>query len=458
MRNLLIIALALVCFACKKESFTNSASALLRTTADTLHFDTVFTSTGSITQLVKIINDNNKGIHVSSVRLAGGNNSPFRINVDGVAGPEVNDIDISGNDSIYVFVTVSIQPNSANLPFIVRDSIEINYNGNTKYVQLDAYGRNAHFMRDHKITGSEIWNNDLPYVILGRLTVDTNAILTINQGCRIYMHADAPFIVNGTLVVNGEHHDSSRVVFAGDRLDEPYRHYPASYPGIVFTNVSRNNLLNYAIIKNAYQGIVVTDPSPGTKLTLNETIIDNAYDAGILGINTSIKARNVLISNCGKNILLVNGGDYDFNHCTAASFSSNLGVHRDPVLLLTNYLLQESNDLNAVFRNCIFWGENNGLVPDEVKVLKQGNNAFNVIFDQVLWRVQNPPLNIIANGIINNQDPKFDSINTSEKFYSFQLKHDSPAIDKGVNTGVSTDLNGRPRPVGLPDLGAYEKQ
>ena len=261
-RNLLIIALALVCFACKKESFTNSASALLRTTADTLHFDTVFTSTGSITQLVKIINDNNKGIHVSSVRLAGGNNSSFRINVDGVAGPEVNDIDISANDSIYVFVTVSIQPNSANLPFIVRDSIEINYNGNTKYVQLDAYGRNAHFMRDHKITGSEIWNNDLPYVILGRLTVDTNAILTINQGCRIYMHADAPFIVNGTLVVNGDHHDSSRVVFAGDRLDEPYRHYPASYPGIVFTNVSRNNLLNYAIIKNAYQGIVVTDPSP----------------------------------------------------------------------------------------------------------------------------------------------------------------------------------------------------
>lgn len=456
-RNLSLLLLVILFFACKKESFTNNSSALLKTSVDTLHFDTVFTSTGSASQFIKIVNDNNKGIHISSVKLAGGISSPFKINIDGVMGPQVNNTDILAADSVYIYVTVSINPTAVNLPFIVRDSIEIDYNGNKKFVQLDAYGRNAHFFRNKKITAPEVWNNDLPYVILGKLTVDTNATLTINKGCLIYSHADAPFIVNGTLQVNGE--DSSRVVFTGDRLDEPYKNFPASYPGIIFTDVSKDNILNYAVIKNAYQGIVVAEPSAGTKLTLNETIIDNAYDAGLLGINTSITARNLLVSNCGKNILLVKGGNYNFTYCTAATFPSSYIQHKEPILTVTNYLNTSTNNLTAVFRNCIFWGEANGIVNDEAMVLKQGSAAFNVVFDQVLWRVQTNPANSTINGPINNQNPLFDTINTSQKFYSFRLRGGSPAIDKGVDANVNIDLDGKPRPAGTkPDLGAYEKQ
>jgi hypothetical protein len=238
------------------------------------------------------------------------------MNVDGIAGTGISNVEIAANDSAYVFITVSIDPNASNLPFIVKDSIEISYNGNTKWLQLDAYGQNANFLRDKTITTNEMWNNDLPYVILGRLTVEPNATLTINEGCKIYMHGDAPFIINGSLQVNGDKYDSTRVIFAGDRLDEPYKNFPASFPGLFFTETSKNNIINYSIIKNAYQGIVAVGPSTGTQLTLNETIIDNAYDAGIFAINSSIAARNVLISNCGKNILLVKGGTYDFTHCT----------------------------------------------------------------------------------------------------------------------------------------------
>ena len=458
MRNLLFFVMGLILFSCKKENITNDPSDLLQTSTDSLHFDTVFTSTGSITQFVRIINNNNKAIIISSVSLAGGSSSPFRINVDGVPGPEVNNLKIGENDSAYIFVTVTINPDASTLPFIVRDSIGISYNGNVQYIQLDAYGRNAHFFRNRQISGIETWNNDLPYVILGGITVEANAILNINKSCRIFMHADAPFIVNGTLNVNGEKYDSTRVVFTGDRLDEPYRDFPAGYPGIIFSNSSTNNVLNYATIKNAYQGIVVTGPSSFTKLRLNETIIDNAYDAGILAINSSIEARNVLVSNCGKNIFLVNGGQYNFTHCTAVSFSNNYIQHRNPVLVISNFLNQEVNDLNAVFRNCIFWGEENGLVQNEVEVLKQGNSAFYVNFDQVLWNVQNAPGNIISSGIINNQDPDFEFINTADRIYNFRLKGNSPALEKGVNTGILTDLDGNPRAVGLPDLGAYEKQ
>lgn len=456
--NLIAFSFLVLIFACQKESFTNSATATLSTSVDTLHFDTLFTSTGSVSQFIKIVNDNDKGIRISSVKLAGGSASPFKINVDGVSGPVVSNTEVLARDSVYVYVTVSVNPNAANLPFLVRDSIEIVYNGNKKFVQLDAWGRNAHFFRDKRITGPEIWNNDLPYVILGSLTVDTNAILTINKGCKIYCHADAPFIVNGSLQIRGEKYDSTRVVFSGDRLDEPYRDFPASYPGLIFTDVSNNNLISYAIIKNAYQGIVVVGPASGTKLTLNETIIDNVYDAGLLAINSSITARNLIVSNCGKNILLVQGGNYNFTHCTAATYSSNFIQHKDPVLVVTNFLNNTAANLNAVFRNCIFWSEANGIVNDEVVAVKQGNTAFNLVFDQVLWRVQATPPNANITGAINNQSPGFDSVNTSLRIYDFHLKAGSPAINKGVVTPVVIDLDGNARPVGQPDLGAYEKQ
>ncbi|MGN6164037.1 MAG: hypothetical protein ACTHOF_05780, partial [Flavisolibacter sp.] len=173
MRNLLLLTIAAALFfSCKKQNFTTSADAILRTNVDVLHFDTVFTTTGSASQVFKIINDNSKGIRISSVRLAGGAASFFKMNVDGIPGTESSNIEIAANDSAYVFVTVKIDPNTANLPFIVRDSVEIKYNGNTQWVQLDAYGQNAHFLKNKIIADNETWNNDLPYVVLGNLTVD----------------------------------------------------------------------------------------------------------------------------------------------------------------------------------------------------------------------------------------------------------------------------------------------
>lgn len=462
-RNLLLFSILLsLVLSCTKERFTTSADALLKTDVDTLHFDTVFTSTGSASQVFKIINENSKGVKVSSVRLAGGTASPFKMNVDGVAGTNVSNVEVASNDSAYVFITVHIDPNASNLPFIIRDSIEITYNGNSKWVQLDAYGQNANFLRNKTITTNEVWNNDLPYVILGRLTVEPGAILTINEGCRIFMHADAPFIVRGSLQVNGDKHDSTRVVFSGDRLDEPYRHFPASFPGLIFTETSKNNVINYGIIKNAYQGIVALEPSIGTKLTLHETVIDNAYDAGILGINTSITARNVLVSNCGKNVVLQKGGTYNFTHCTVASYSNNYIQHKEPVLVVTDFIKQDNvvttANLNANFTNCIFWGESGGMVKNEIVVEKQLGGSF-VAFKNVLWPVsQNPAGANSITGVNLKENPRFDSIKVSDRFYSFRLKETSPAVNQGSHEGIAIDLDGKPRPVGLPDLGAYEKQ
>jgi len=461
--GILSISIFILVLSCKKESFITTSDAQVTVTADTLKYDTVFTTTGSVTYFFKVINENNQKLRLSSVQLMGGTSSAFKINVDGLTGPLVNNIEIEAKDSVYVFVSVNINPTAGNLPFVIRDSIKVIYNGTEKKVQLEAWGQNAHFLRNKQITADEVWNNDLPYVILGSLIIDPNKTLTINKGCRIYVHADAPVIVDGTLLINGLKDSANRVYFQGDRLDEPYKDFPAGWPGIFFRGSSKDNVFNYAVIKNAYQALAVQDPSPNInpKLLLNECIVDNVYDAGIIAVNSSIRARNCLVSNCGKNIVLAKGGDYQFTHCTVASISNSYLFHRDPVLFVSNYILVNNNpvvaNLTATFRNCIFWGEN-GTVENEVVVSKSGNTVFNVNFDYNLWKVQTVPTNITFNQVINNQNPVFDSISVSKKYYDFRLKSISPAINKGINAGVVIDLDGKPRPVGLPDLGCYEKQ
>lgn len=459
----ILLLAATILFSCRKDSFITSPDARLRITADTLKYDTVFVSAGSVYQTFSIVNENNQKLRLTSLKLGGGTASAYKINVDGVSGAQFSNLELEANDSLHVFVQVNVNPSAGNLPFIIRDSLEVEYNGNKKKVQLEAWGQNAHFFRNKIVTANETWNNDLPYVILGSLTINQNQTLTINKGCRIYVHADAPILVNGSMQINGLKDTVDRVYFRGDRLDDPYKDFPGGWPGIYLLTSSKDNVFNYAVFKNAYQAIGLQDPSPNAnpKLTINECVIDNSYDAGIISLNSSIRARNCLVSNCGKNILLAKGGDYQFIHCTAVTYGNQFIEHKSPVLLVSNYVTVNNNpvtaNLNALFRNCIFWGEN-GLVDNEVEVLKSGSSTFNVNFDYNLWKVQATPANITSNQIINNQPPQFDSINTFKNYYDFRLKAASPAVNKGTNAGVTIDLDGKPRPVGLPDLGCFEKQ
>ena len=461
--SLLTIAYCLLLVSCKKDSFISSADAKLTVTADTLKYDTVFTTTGSITKVFKLINDNNQKLRLSKVKLMGGAGSAYKMNVDGIAAAEVNDLEIAANDSVYIFVAVTINPSAANLPFIVSDSILINYNGNDRFVQLQAYGQNANFLRNRVIAGNITWTNNLPYVILGSIRIDTTASLTIQPGCRIYSHATAPFIVDGILIINGTKTDN--VVFSGDRLDADYKDLPAGWPGIYFRGSSKNNVLKYAVIKNAYQAIVAekTSVNANPKIILHQCIIDNAYDAGILCVNTSLQADNSLISNCGTNIALTYGGDYNLTNCTVAGFSNYFINHKSPVLVINNFASQNGNtvtaNLNAVFRNNIFWGDA-GFVDDEISVAKQGSNTFTVLFDKNLYRANADPVNSTLTGNIKNLDPSFDSIDVFKRIFNFRITKNAvaPGINKGAATAFLKDLDDKNRNNGLPDLGCYEKQ
>ncbi len=220
-----VAILLILLSACTKDGFITSADANLSMT-DSLKFDSVFTTTGSITKSFKIFNENDQKILISKIKLSGGNNSPFRININGLPASETDNVEIAANDSIYIFVSVTINPSSSTLPFIVQDSILINYNGRTRFVQLEAYGRNAIFLKNAVITGNVSWNKTLPYVILGNIRVDTSAQLTVSAGTRIFLHADAPFIVDGTLILSATSYSSYLTCFLPCAYLPHFNFYP----------------------------------------------------------------------------------------------------------------------------------------------------------------------------------------------------------------------------------------
>ncbi|MEY2938089.1 MAG: hypothetical protein RL062_678, partial [Bacteroidota bacterium] len=104
------VGMSLIFSSCQKNVQTGANDSLDYST-DTLFFDTVFTSIGSTTQIVKIYNHNEAAMHIDKINLRGGSSSMFRMAADGDNGTSFSDIDLNSGDSLYIFVEVTIDPN-----------------------------------------------------------------------------------------------------------------------------------------------------------------------------------------------------------------------------------------------------------------------------------------------------------------------------------------------------------
>jgi len=298
------------------------------------------------------------------------------------------------------------------------------------------------------------------------MRVDSGVVLNINSDTKIYVHANSTINVNGTLNAIGKINgggDSGRIVFQGDRLDYPYKYYPSSWPGINFNKSSINNVLTYCIIKNAYQGVIVNGLTNNSipKIALNECIFDNIYDIAISGNNTSIAARNCLISNSGSNVSLTSGGDYTFDYCTLVSFGNSFVEHKKPVLTLSNTNTDNiSNDLKCTLNNSIVYGDY-GTVDNEISLNKATGKSFNVTLNNVLYKSKTTldVSSVTTNNCISNQSPLFVNINTANRNYNFRLGNGSPCLAAGNKTLplLNYDLEGTPRDkLDSLDIGCYQ--
>jgi len=91
---ILVLCLGLI-ISCSKDDFNTSPDVRIEFSSDTLKFDTVFVSAGSVTKTLKIINPNDEKISISSIELSGGLQSAFKLNVDGSSGPSASNKEIA---------------------------------------------------------------------------------------------------------------------------------------------------------------------------------------------------------------------------------------------------------------------------------------------------------------------------------------------------------------------------
>ena len=99
------VALVAVCSSCIEDGFTTSPSDVLAFNCDTLAFDTVITLQGTATKQMVVYNRSKKQINISSIEVAGlATKGHFHLNVDGIRGDSFQNVEIRGNDSIFIFI------------------------------------------------------------------------------------------------------------------------------------------------------------------------------------------------------------------------------------------------------------------------------------------------------------------------------------------------------------------
>lgn len=494
--------------SCRKDLDFGPSTGNLEFSKDTVYLDTVFTNIGSSTYNLKVYNRSSNDINIPSIRLALGENSEYRLNVDGMPGKVFQNVEILAKDSMFVFIETTIDIN--NLPnlngeFLYTDKIEFDSGGNFQAVELVTLVKDAVFIYPDKdnttgvietltldiggeVVETEIqgryllpseltFTNQKPYVIYGYAAVPNNETLTVNAGARIHFHANSGILVaeGASLLVDGALSSDpelleNEVVFEGDRLEPGFSDIPGQWGTIWLLDGSVNNNINYATIKNGAVGILCEgNPNEiNNKLTITNSQIYNSSNFGILGRRTSILAENLVINNSGQTSFAATyGGRYNVTHSTIANYWNN-SFRQFPALLVNNFYdtvdTRYVTDLTeANFNNCIIYGNDNPeFILDEIS---DPGVVFNFKFTNCLMRFQDNNNNFTGPNYdfnnpalyeenVFNKTPDFKNTDNNQMI----IGNDSKANGIGniIFAGqVTNDILGVSRMVS-PDAGAYQ--
>ena len=493
------LILIMVWSSCRNDFEYASNPGNLEFSKDTVFLDTVFSNISSSTYTLKVYNPNHDDIEIPSIRLKQGQNSAYRLNVDGMAGKEFTNIPILAKDSLYIFVETTYSPTNDGKQFLYTDAIAFKGLSSTQEVQLVTLVKDAIFRYpkilengtkethplNMDIDGNQnnvegfflkndelIFTNDKPYVIYGYAIVPENQTLQVNAGVRIHFHEGSGIYVSkgASLHINGTLSSSqdtleNEVIFEGDRLEPEYSNVPGQWGTIWIAEGSLNNTMEHVTIKNATIGTIVKgDGQRQTpSLTINNTQIYNSSFTNLQAINTYVTGENTVLGGAGGNSLHCSrGGQYEFTHCTIANYWSH-GSRLGTALKIDNYDSTTSGDLVlAQFNNCII----DGSAPIEISLNSNEANAFNFTFDHSLIKFEDTAGQYTNNTLYDfNDNTKYIETlinqNTDFKGFNrnvFQLGEASSAIDKAdlaYSLSIPYDIIGTERTQN-PDIGAYE--
>lgn len=495
--GLIILSFLVLWSSCRNDFETVASTGNLSFSKDTVYLDTIFTNIGSSTYNLKVYNNSKDDIHIPSLRLADGESSNYRLNVDGIPGKVFENIQVLAKDSIFIFIETTFDVNNApSSPneFLYTDQILFDTGANQQKVELVTLIKDAVFLYPEKYADGTIetltlgsgddtveipgffldddeltFTNEKPYVIYGFAAVPSNKTLTVEAGARVHFHAESGILVaaNASMKVMGtssldREAMENEVIFQGDRLEPGYSNVPGQWAYIRLTSGSVDNEFNHTTIKNGIAALIVED-SP---VTLRNVQIYNSSNIGFLARTGNVYGENVVINNSGQTSLALQlGGSYEFNHCTFVNYWTG-GFRTFPAVTIENTLETEdilfvSDLVKADFTNCIIYGNDRR----EFALLKSDEAAFNFSFKNSLIRFEddrgdyadiaiydfsNPAL---YSNIVRNIDPTFQNPIRN----NLNIENGNSGAENIGLIGVepAIDLNGTSRN-SPPDAGAYE--
>ena len=474
-KYLLMLAIAVIGItACSDEDFSSSPALSLTFSTDTVKFDTIFSKVPTSTRTMWVYNRSGKDLRCTNVRLLNGNQTGYRVNVDGVylspaAGYQMQDVEIRNKDSLRVFVELTSPKTGKLEPQELSDKLLFTLeSGNTQELVLDAFSWDAEEVNNLVVSSDMTLESTSPLLVNGMIIVEEGATLTIPAGQTIYFSSNAGIEVNGTLRVEGTAEEN--VTLRGSRLDNMFDYLPydlisGQWKGIHLKASSYDNYIGYADIHSTMDGIVCDESDLSKlKLDIENSIVHNCQGYGIKAISSSVKIENCQITNTLNDCVAFFGGNGYVGNSTLAQFYP-FDSKRGAALRFTNFFEEKTlplHNLNCVnsivtgYAEDVIMGETNEsetvfsysfanciLRTPEVKDEKSAS-----FFTDIIWE---EPEDTVYGG-----DKNFKLVDIDTQHYDFHLSDKSKAIGAASTTyAPANDRDGKTRD-DKPDMGCYE--
>lgn len=404
---------------CRKTVRFPGSNTALSFSQDTLYLDTVFTGLGSSTYSLTVRNPSNENISIDRIYLGRGQQSAYRLNIDGTSGRSATGVELLAGDSTYIFVEITPQVGAAN-SLIYKDSIVFETGDVRQHVDLITAVWDAHYHYPdrvltitqpepypaikipYRILGcNEVWSNDKPHVVYGYAVVDSACSLQIEPGTQVHFHQGSGLWIyrDGALEVDGLNLGDLEdpVVFQGDRLEPGYEYVPGQWGGVlggIFImggNATQANI-NNAVIKNATTALRVDSSwSESSSVRLHNTIISHNSRVGLYGGYGRVQATNSVFGPAGYYAFYGLGGHYRLEHCTLLN-TWNYSSRNGTALGLFNWFedgegTRYLRTVEALITNSVV----SGTLDNEVSLGIDAGGTFAVKFDHSALRIDPNP-------------------------------------------------------------------
>ena len=424
----IMVVMSALFSSCIEDGFTTASSVVLAFNKDTIAFDTVITLQGTATKQMIVYNRSNKQINISSIKVAGlTDKGHFHLNVDGIRGDEFQNVEIRGNDSIFIFIEAYLDEMEKDEPTLLEDRLEFVTNGVSQSVLLSAWGQDVVRIMGDTISRNTRFTAAKPYLIYDTMFVSPGVTLTLDAGTTLLFHDKGAMRCAGKMLANGTAEDP--ITFRGDRLDRvvgttSFDIMSGQWGGIIFTPPTMGNVLKHVIMKGSSIGMHCSaNDTTRCALKLVNCVLTNSASTVLATATCYVQAIGTEFSDAAEEVGYFAGGKVMMSQCT---FANNYLFIVPSLPLVNVYDVEYSNGtigkIHACFDNCILYG----LCPEinEIKL-----DDFNVYMRYCLFKNKGDNDDNFINCVWEG-DPHFLTVR-DDYVFDYRLGNESDAIGKG---------------------------